>query len=587
MNFIKTFLAGLLAVVVGTFLVFFLWIFILLGIAGSMEKSVAVHPESILKIDFSEVLTDAPSSDPLAGLDLMTLQTQRQLPLLKALRALEAARDDDRIKGIYLRMNGTGGVTGSAILEELREALVEFKQSGKFIVAYNETYSQGGYYLASVADKIYMQPEGMMEWAGLSMNLMFYKGLLDKLDLKAEVFRPTACKYKSAVEPYIYDKMSDANREQMQQLVSSMWGVIAESVAEARGIELKTLNEMADRLEVALPDEALEKGLVDSLIYEDQMEDVFAELGVSDDYDFVTLGDYAAQVGADLKNISADQVAVVYADGQIVDGEGYGKEIYGNTLAAKIAGVRDNEKVKAVVLRVNSPAEARWHRTSSGARSNAACRETVIVSMGSYAASGGYYISCPADAIVADKMTLTGSIGVFGMFLDTRDALKNKLGITVDGVKSNASADFAATSPLTPLQRAMIMRGVDRVYTTFTNHVAEGRNLPIGKVLDIAGGRVWLGKDALEVGLIDTYGGLKTAIALAVDKAELGDGYRVVEVKEEPTGFAAIIASLNVSVREAFARSELGLMMKEYNTVREALNQQGVLMYSPWKVEVR
>ena len=184
-------------------------------------------------------------------------------------------------------------------------------------------------------------------------------------------------------------------------------------------------------------------------------------------------------------------------------------------------------------------------------------------------------------------MTLTGSIGVFGMFLDTRDALKNKLGITVDGVKSNASADFAATSPLTPLQRAMIMRGVDRVYTSFTNHVAEGRNLPIGKVLDIAGGRVWLGKDALEVGLIDTYGGLKTAIALAVDKAELGDGYRVVEVKEEPTGFAAIIASLNVSVREAFARSELGLMMKEYNTVREALNQQGVLMYSPWKVEVR
>lgn len=370
MNFIKTFLAGLLAVVVGTFLVFFLWIFILLGIAGSMEKSVVVHPESILKIDFSEVLTDAPSSDPLAGLDLMTLQTQRQLPLLKALRALEAARDDDRIKGIYLRMNGAGGVTGSAILEELREALVEFKQSGKFIVAYNETYSQGGYYLASVADKIYMQPEGMMEWSGLAMNLMFYKGLLDKLDLKAEVFRPTACKYKSAVEPYIYDRMSDANREQMQQLVSSMWGIIAESVAEARGIELKTLNEMADKLEVALPEEAVEKGLVDSLIYEDQMEDVFAELGVSDDYDFVTLGDYAAQVGADLKNISADQVAVVYADGQIVDGEGYGKEIYGNTLAAKIAGVRDDEKVKAVVLRVNSPAEARWHRTSSGARSN-------------------------------------------------------------------------------------------------------------------------------------------------------------------------------------------------------------------------
>ena len=586
MNFIKTFLAGLLAVVVGTFLVFFLWIFILLGIAGSMEKSVAVHPESILKIDFSEVLTDAPSSDPLAGLDLMTLQTQRQLPLLKALRALEAARDDDRIKGIYLRMNGTGGVTGSAILEELREALVEFKQSGKFIVAYNETYSQGGYYLASVADKIYMQPEGMMEWAGLSMNLMFYKGLLDKLDLKAEVFRPTACKYKSAVEPYIYDKMSDANREQMQQLVSSMWGVIAESVAEARGIELKTLNEMADRLEVALPDEALEKGLVDSLIYEDQMEDVFAELGVSDDYDFVTLGDYASQVGADLKNISADQVAVVYADGQIVDGEGYGKEIYGNTLAAKIAGVRDNEKVKAVVLRVNSPG-------GSALASDVIWREIellraekpVIVSMGSYAASGGYYISCPADAIVADKMTLTGSIGVFGMFLDTRDALKNKLGITVDGVKSNASAGMGSVEPLTPAQRASIMRGVDKVYETFTQDVAAGRNLPIEKVLDIAGGRVWSGTDALALGLVDTNGGLKTAIAIAADKAELGDKFRIVEMTEAPTGFGAFFSGFMAKVKADIVAGELGPWAGEWRKIREAVGQQGVVMYCPYAVQ--
>ena len=587
MNFIKTFLAGLLAVVVGTFLVFFLWIFILLGIAGSMEKSVAVHPESILKIDFSEVLTDAPSSDPLAGLDLMTLQTQRQLPLLKALRALEAARDDDRIKGIYLRMNGTGGVTGSAILEELREALVEFKQSGKFIVAYNETYSQGGYYLASVADKIYMQPEGMMEWAGLSMNLMFYKGLLDKLDLKAEVFRPTACKYKSAVEPYIYDKMSDANREQMQQLVSSMWGVIAESVAEARGIELKTLNEMADRLEVALPDEALEKGLVDSLIYEDQMEDVFAELGVSDDYDFVTLGDYAAQVGADLKNISADQVAVVYADGQIVDGEGYGEEIYGNTLAAKLVGVREDEKVKAVVLRVNSPG-------GSALASDVIWREMellkaekpVVVSMGSYAASGGYYISCPADVIVADRTTLTGSIGVFGMFINPIDALKNKLGVTLDGVKSNASAGMGSVSALTPVERASIMRGVDKVYETFTEHVAAGRNLPVERVLEIAGGRVWSGEDALEIGLIDTYGGLKTAIAMAVDKAGMGDDFRVVEVREEPTGLAAFLSAMNVSIREAFTRSELETVMKEYGAVREATRLQGILMYSPCKLEL-
>ena len=588
MNFVKTFLAGLLAVVVGTFLVFFLWIFILLGIAGSMDKSVAVHPESILKIDFSEVLTDAPSSDPLAGIDLMTLQTTRQLSLFKALRAIEAAGADDRIKGIYLRMNGEGGVTGSALLEELREALLEFKQSGKFIIAYNETYSQGQYYLASVADKIYLQPEGGMDWSGLASNVMFYKGLLDKLDLRAEVFRPTACKYKSAVEPFILDKMSSANREQMQALVNSMWGTISGAVCESRGIDSVKMRRITDNLQVTLPEEALEYGFVDSLVYEDQMEDVFAELGVSDDYAFITLGDYASQVGADLKNISADQVAIVYADGQIVDGEGYGKEIYGNTLAAKIAGVREDEKVKAVVLRVNSPG-------GSALASDVIWREgellraekPVIVSMGSYAASGGYYISCPADVIVADRLTLTGSIGVFGMILDTREALKNKLGITVDGVKSNASSSFLATEPLTPIQRSMIMRGVDKVYTTFTNDVAEGRNLPIEKVLDIAGGRVWSGVDALGIGLIDTYGGLKTAIALAVDKAGLGDDYRVTEVSETPSGFAAFIASLNVSVREAFTRSELGLMMKDYNTVREAFRQQGVLMYSPYKIEMR
>lgn len=592
MNFLKTFLAGILAVIVGSFLVFFLWIFILLGIAGSMEKSVTVHPGSILKIDFSEVLTDAPSTDPFAGIDFATLSTTPQLPLMKALRALEAARDDDRIEGIYLRMNGGGGVAGAALLEELREAVVEFKQSGKFVVAYNETYSQGAYYLASAADKIYLQPEGAMDWSGLSLNLMFYKGLLDKLDVTAEVFRPTACKYKSAVEPYILSKMSDANRQQMQELVNSMWKTIGGAVAQARGIDMEALNRITDKLEVSLPEEALEHGFVDGLKYEDEMDEVFAELGVDADsdgkYKYITLGEYASQVGADIKNISADQVAVVYADGAIVDGQGAGKDIYGNTLAATLAGVRDDERVKAVVLRVNSPG-------GSALASDVIWREMellkaekpVIVSMGSYAASGGYYIACPADVIVADKLTLTGSIGVFGMYLNTIDALKNKLGITLDGVKSNSSAGMGAISPLTPAERATIMRGVDKVYTTFTDHVSEGRNLPIEKVLDIAGGRVWSGDDALGIGLIDTYGGLRTAIALAVDKAGLGEKFRVVEVVDQPTGFAAIFSSLNANIREAFTRSELGLLMKEYKQVQEAVSQQGIVMYYPYKIDLR
>ena len=592
MNFFKTFLAGLLAFVAGTFLVSFLWILVLMGIAGSMGGSKAtVAPGSVLKIDFSEVLTDAPSSDPLEGLDVMTLQTTPRLPLFKALRALEAAAADDRIKGVYLRMNGTGGVAGTALLEELRAALEEFKQSGKFVVAYNETYSQGQYYLASVADRICLQPEGGLDWTGLASNVTFYKGLLDKLDLNVEVFRPTACKYKSAVEPFILDKMSSANREQMQELVNSMWNTISGDVCASRGIDSVQMRRITDNLEVTLPEEALQYGFVDELLYEDQMDDVLADLGVACDDDgfrCVTLGEYAAQVGADLKNISADQVAIVYADGQIVDGEGYGKEIYGNTLAAKLADVRRNEKVKAVVVRVNSPG-------GSALASDVIWREMellraekpVIVSMGSYAASGGYYISCPADVIVADRLTLTGSIGVFGMVLDPREALKNKLGITVDGVQSNTSSDFLGKGPLTPVQRSMIMRGVDKVYSTFTKDVSEGRNLPLERVLEIAGGRVWSGEDALGIGLVDACGGLKTALALAVDKAGLDEEYRIVEVTEQPTGLAAILSSLNMSVRAAFTRSDLGAMMKEYEAVREVLSQQGIVMYSPCRVELK
>lgn len=585
MNFLKTFLAGVLAFVVGAILIFFFWIFLLLGLAGSMSKSVTLPEEAVLKIDLADMIVDAPSADPLAGIDLMTLQTRRQLPLLKVLQTLEAAAADDHIRGIYLRMGFNENVAGTALLEELRAALEEFRASGKFVVSYNENYSQAQYYLASAADRIYIQPEGGLSWYGLSSNTIFFKGLFDKLDLRAEVFRPTACKYKSAVEPFILDGMSPANREQMQALVDSMWGTISSDVCAARGIDSLDMRRMTDNLEVSLASEALAHGFVDGILYEDQMEDVFAELGLSEDYDFISLGDYASMVGVDMNNLSADRVAVLYAQGQIVDGEGYGEEIYGNTLAAKIAELRDDERVKAVVVRVNSPG-------GSALASDVIWREMellrgekpVIVSMGSYAASGGYYISCPADVIVADRLTLTGSIGVFGMILDPRDALKNKLGITFDGVRSNVSSDFLTTGPLTPLQRSMIMRGVDQVYGTFTEHVSEGRNLPLERVLEIAGGRVWSGEQALGVGLVDACGGLKTAIALAVDKAGLGENFRVVEVKDQPTGIAAVLSSLNVSIRKAFTRSEVEPLMEEFRTLREALSQQGILMYSPYRV---
>ena len=592
MKFVNVFLAALLAFVAGTVVLFVLWIAIVLGMVGSMSGSApVVEEQSILKIDLSEMITDAPSTDPMAGLDLMTMQSTPQLSLYSALRAIDAAAGDERIKGIYLRMNGAGATMETAVMEELRETLVQFKESGKFILSYNESYSQGSYYLATAADKIYVQPEGSMEWSGLASNLIFFKGLIDKLGLDIEIFRPTACRYKSAVEPYFMTRMSDENRAQMQALVDSTWKTLTENISKARGISVEELNRLADELEVMLPMEAVEHKLIDGVCYEDEMEEKFLAQGVEADKEgnlrFVSLGDYAAQVGPDLDHLTSPEVALVYAQGEIVDGEGSGAQIFGNSLAAKLREVREDENVKAVVLRVNSPG-------GSALASDVIWREMellkaqkpVIVSMGSYAASGGYYISAPADAILSDRMTLTGSIGVFGMFMNPTKALQKNLGITMDGVKTNRSAGKGQREPLTAAERRAVMRGVDKVYERFTGLVSEGRNLPIEKVLEIAGGRVWSGSDALEIGLVDGLGGLKMALALAAEKADLGDDFQVVEKTEVPTGFAAVMSALSAKVKAEVTRTELEMVMEEYQHVKEALQQQGIVMYSPYRLEL-
>lgn len=597
MKFMKVFLAALLAVVAGSFLTALIWIMVLVGIAGSMESGVGVEENSILKIDMAENITDSPSVNPFSGLSFPSLEMTKSLSLYQVLQALDAAREDDRIKGIYLRMSGMG-TASLAVVEEMRSAIEEFRQSGKFVVAYDETYSQSRYYLASAADRIYLQKEGEISWMGMSYTIPFFKGLFDKMDVQYEIFRPTACRYKSAVEPYFLTKMSDANREQMTEMVNSMWNTMAETVAESRGFEsVGKLNELTDGLRLSLPEDALANGMVDGLIYEDEMEGVFAELGVErngdDEFNFITLGQYASQVKPAYETLTADRIAIVYAEGSIVDGEGSQEgTIFGNTLAAKIAEVRGDEDVKAVVLRVNSPG-------GSALASDVVWREMkllqaekpVVVSMGSYAASGGYYISCPADAIVADRLTLTGSIGVFGAFPVTGGMLEKKVGITFDGVKSNAAADFGqgfllgTIRPTTPLEKRFLMRNVDRIYEGFTGKVSEGRNLPVEQVLEIAGGRVWSGADALGIGLIDSYGGLKEAIAVAADKAGL-EQFRVEERLEELDGFAAFFAGMNARLQARFDMNELGVAFGPYKKAREILSQRGVLMYCPYAIEL-
>ncbi len=588
MKFLKTFLAALLAVVVGGVLSSLLWIFIFIGLAGSIESTTVVKPNSVLVVDLAEDITDAPSSNPLGTIDFNSMTMRKQLSLLQTLRSVKAAESDERIKGIYLRLNGEG-VVDIAVIEELRAALEEFKQSGKFIVSFNEGYSQASYYLASVADKIYLQPEGSMSWQGLSSTLMFYTGLFEKLDISVDIFRPTACKYKSAVEPYFLKKMSADNRRQMAALGSSTWDVIVDAVSTARGIDKSTLNALADKLAVTMPEDALKHKFVDALIYEDQMNDVFKELGVELNSDGecekVSLGEYAAQV-VDLQNISAEKVAVIYAEGQIFDGTGEQEAIYGQSMAETIKSVRLDDKVKAVVLRVNSPG-------GSALASDVIWREIelmkekkpVVISMGSVAASGGYYISAPGDVIVANKMTLTGSIGVFGMIMNPNKMLTNKVGLTFDSVSTNDHSTFGSLGhSIDATERAVIMKSVDKVYERFTSLVAEGRNLPLEKVLDIAAGRVWTGVQAKQIGLIDDFGGLNQAIALAAEKADL-ESYRVNEVLSTEDPFAAIFSGLAAKIRSAVLRSEMGSEAYiQYNKVKSVVSKNGVMAMMPYEI---
>lgn len=593
MKFFKIFLATLLAIVVSGIISWIIGLGVLFGILGSMEPTVKAEltPQTIVKIDLAENISEAPAKNPMAGFDFASMTMAKNTHLLKVLQAIEAAKNDSRVKGIYLNFIGMGDITTGS-MEEIHAALVDFKQSGKFVVAYNEGYSQGSYYLASVADKIYLHPEGHFSWSGLANTSIFFKGTLDKLGLKAEVFRPTTCKYKSAVEPYIRTEMSPENRAQMQMIVDDMWGALVNTIAECRGLDAKDLMKWADELVITQPEDALKYKLVDGLIYEDEMEAKFAEYGVEkgtkEEYNIVSLGEYMVLNPA-LAQFNTPAVGIIYAEGTIYDGAGDDDNVYSINLVDVIKKARKDKEVKAVVLRVNSPG-------GSALASDVIWRELellrkekpVIVSMGSYAASGGYYISSCADAIIADKMTLTGSIGVFGMLYEGEDMLKNKLGITTDVVKTGSSADFGANvmgigvRKFTDRERKALIRSVDKVYETFTSRVSNGRNLPMDKVLDIAQGRVWSGSRALELGLVDANGGLREAIAVAADKAGITEKFQVKEVLEEMSPMAQMMQSLNMKIKTYFLDRDTIEAVEYYNSLKRELVREGVQAYCPY-----
>ena len=585
LSFGQAFVAALLAFVAGSVVVTVLSLMFFSGISAMFAPEVKGIPEkAILHINLEQSLVDAPSKNPMGSFDFVTMSSTSSLTIYDALRALESAASDERIEGIYINYTGAGTVS-LTLLEELRAAIINFKQSGKWVVAYNDTYSQGGYYLASVADKIYMQPEGSFDWSGLQMNTIFYKGLIDKLGVDIDILRPTVCKYKSAVEPFFLTKMSDANREQMQELANGMWDVVLDAVSSARGIDKQELNRLADELAIVLPKHALEHKFIDGVKYADQMEELFEEEYGIEDAEYISLGDYASSLVTDPKRASAPKVAIVYANGEVIDGEGSDDNIYGYSLSKTLRKVAEDDDIESVVLRVNSPggsalaSDIIWREME-----NLKAKKPVIVSMGEMAASGGYYISAPADAIVADRSTLTGSIGVFGMIPSFGKAMEDKLGLSVDGVKTNANSGMGnGFSALSPTQYRAMMQGVDRVYERFTSLVAEGRNLTIERVLEIAEGRVWSGEQAQQIGLVDTCGGLMAAIAIAIDKAELGDNYQIVEVEEEMDGLMAFFNSLNIKVRQAMtSRTELGELYNEYRHLEQMVGKEGFYALCPY-----
>ena len=577
MNFFKTFLASLLAFFVANFVWFFLFIIIIAGVAAIGSSTTIVEPKSVLKIDLAESIVDQPVNDPLAGFDPMSMNVQKSVSNMQVMNAIESAAQDDNIEGIYINLTGAG-TASAALLEEVRDYITAFKESGKFVVAYGEVYSQGGYYLASVADSIYLNPVGEMDWRGLAMQVMFYKGALDKLGIEPQVFRHGT--FKSAVEPYIMSRMSPENRTQMETIASSIWGTMVADIAKERNLSIDSLNMFATDLSAMMAEDALANRMVDGLKYEDEVEDILREkleLDADEDITFVTLGEYIAAKPY-TPSYSDNKIEVIYAEGQIVQGTSEQGTLGSSTLADQLAEARMDEEVKAVVLRVNSPggsalaSEVIWREMELLRQ-----QKPVIVSMGDYAASGGYYISAPADAIIANATTLTGSIGVFGLMFNAEKALNNKLGITIDVAKTNPSADMGMPfRAVSSTERTKIMRSIEQVYSTFVNHVADGRNMTFDSVDAIGQGRVWTGNDGNRIGLVDEIGGLKYAIAVAADKAECLDDYMVRESMGEPTGLAALLSSLEAHISDRKMRKEMGAMYDEYRSLRALMENEGV-----------
>ncbi|HNY08921.1 MAG TPA: signal peptide peptidase SppA [Tenuifilaceae bacterium] len=586
----KSFFKYLLATIVGVLLSFLLIFLIMMGIAGSMvssaDKAVEVKDNSILYMDLKNEIVDRASSNPFETLDLATFEPQKNLGLNEILKAIAKAKDDPRIKGILLEFDVVNA--GAATTGEIREALREFKESGKFVVSYSDTYSQKAYYLASVADSIYLNPEGMVEWLGLRSEIMFYKKALEKLDVEPQIIRHG--KFKSAVEPFMSERMSPENREQTLTYLSSIWGSWVDEISKSRNIAVAELNRLADNMEVYDGKSCMKSKLVDSLIYKDQLlEKLKAFTGIPENRNLntVTLEKYFKVPPVQKTAFSKNKIAVIYAQGEIGMGDGSNTAIGSEGLSKAIRQARRDSTIKAIVFRINSPggsalaSEVIWREVELAGQA-----KPLVVSMGDVAASGGYYIASPATTILASPTTITGSIGVFGLFFNLQKTLDKKLGINVDVVKTNAHSDFFSMfRPMTAEEKAVGQRFVEQTYQTFIGHVSQGRGIPVERVDEIGQGRVWSGANAKEIKLVDDFGGLTAAIKLAAEKANL-DTYRLVELPKQKSPFEELLKGFTTEAKAMLVKDDLGKGYKYYNRVMQMVENQGVQARIPYDVEV-
>ncbi len=566
-------IGGILSLVV----LFFLFFIIIMGIVASSSEDdkVDVKENSILRITLSENISERSADNPFEDFDFMSFENNSSLGLKEIITTIAKAKDDQNIKGIYLDLSMVSG--GLTTVEEIRNALIDFKKSNKFIYAYSEIYTQKAYYLASVADSVYLNPAGLLELKGFNAQYMFFKGALDKLEIEPQIIRVGS--FKSAVEPYMQTQMSDSNRLQTSVFMGSIFNHMIANIADARKLNSDSVNSIAVDLKVRNAEDAVKYKLADALRYKDEVLNtlmIASNRASIKDLNFIDLKKY---VKSAKPNISTDKnkIAVIYANGEIVGGEGNENIIGSEGISRAIRQARLDEQVKAVVLRVNSPG-------GSALASDVMWREIVltkkvkpvIVSMGDVAASGGYYIACAADVIVAEPTTITGSIGVFGILFNAQKFFNNKLGITFDQVKTGKYADLGDyTRALTESERFIIQNEVNRIYEDFTQKVALGRNMPIEKVKSIAEGRVWSGIDAKRIGLIDEFGNTDTAIAIAAKKAKLSS-YRVISLPEIEDPIKKLMRNLSTEAKIYFMPEEYKALLPYAKTLDIINNNKGI-----------